>query len=302
MLHSRGRLLARRRQVDGDSDMNVIEELDRGLTYDITTLLTRRKALRLIAGAGLATIVGCTPAAVSNSTAGTSATGSTGTTAAGGTTAGTGSGEECAVIAERTAGPFPGNGSNGPNVLTESGVVRQDIRSSFGSATGVAGGIPLVIKLAIQDQASGCAAMAGAAVYLWHCDRGGLYSIYSDGVTDENYLRGVQEADAGGVVTFTSIFPGCYQGRWPHIHFEVYSSLEAAADEQNKIATSQVAFPQDICDQVYATEGYEDSVGALAQLSLETDNVFGEDGGAHQLGTMSGTIESGLTVELAVPV
>ena len=58
---------------------------------------------------------------------------------------------------------------------------------------------------------------------MWHCDRLGRYSLYGAGVTNQNYLRGTQEADASGNVTFTSIFPGCYSGRWPHIHFEVYS-------------------------------------------------------------------------------
>ena len=82
--------------------------------------------------------------------------------------------------------------------------------------------MPLTILLAIQDQAKGCTPIAGAAVYVWHCDQGGGYSMYSQGVQNENYLRGVQATDADGVATFTSIFPACYSGRWPHIHFEVY--------------------------------------------------------------------------------
>ena len=168
---------------------------------------------------------------------------------------------------EETAGPFPGDGSNGPNILAESGVVRSDIRSSFGSSTTVAEGVPLTIQLTVQD--AECAPLAGAAVYLWHCDRDGNYSMYSDAAADENYLRGVQEADDTGLVTFSSIFPACYQGRWPHIHFEVYPSLELATDEQNKIATSQIALPQDACETVYATAGYEQSVRTLGQVSLD---------------------------------
>jgi len=144
--------------------------------------------------------------------------------------------------------------------------------------------------------------MAGAAVYLWHCNRAGEYSMYSSAVTNENYLRGVQETDSNGVVTFTSVYPACYSGRWPHIHFEVYPSLAKATDPANKIATSQVALPKDTCDLVYATEGYGQSVSNLTQVSLASDNVFGNDGGAHQLGTISGSVSSGLTVELAVPV
>jgi protocatechuate 3,4-dioxygenase beta subunit len=137
-------------------------------------------------------------------------------------------------------------------------------------------------------------------VYLWHCDRDGQYSLYT--VTDQNYLRGVQEADADGIVTFASIFPGCYSGRWPHIHFEVFPSLDAATDAANTIATSQVALPEDACAAAYAMDGYGQSVANLEQVSLESDNVFGEDGGAQQLGTVTGSVEAGYVVELAVPV
>jgi protocatechuate 3,4-dioxygenase beta subunit len=72
-------------------------------------------------------------------------------------------------------------------------------------------------------------------------------------VKDQNYLRGVQAADASGVVRFTSIFPACYSGRWPHIHFEVYPDLSAATDDANVIVTSQVALPEATCAEVYAT-------------------------------------------------
>ena len=102
--------------------------------------------------------------------------------------------------------------------------------------------------------------------------------------------------------TFDSIFPAAYQGRWPHIHFEVYPSLETATDERNKIATSQIALPQDACDTVYATSGYEQSVRNMSSLSLATDNVFADDGGVHQLGTITGDVSSGYSVSLTVPV
>jgi protocatechuate 3,4-dioxygenase beta subunit len=126
--------------------------------------------------------------------------------------------------------------------------------------------------------------------------------MYSQGVEGENYLRGVQETDADGAATFTSIFPACYPGRWPHIHFEVYPSLDLATDAANKVATSQIALPEDSCNEVYATAGYEASVQTLAGVSLESDNVFGEDGGVQQLGTVSGSVTDGLAVTLVVPV
>jgi protocatechuate 3,4-dioxygenase beta subunit len=137
-------------------------------------------------------------------------------------------------------------------------------------------------------------------VYLWHCDRDGNYSLYT--VTDQNYLRGVQESGSDGAVTFRSIYPACYSGRWPHIHFEVYPSLSAATDVSHKIGTSQIALPRDACNTVYATAGYEQSVQNLGQVSLETDNVFGDDGGVHELGTVTGSVADGFAVELTVAV
>ena len=160
----------------------------------------------------------------------------------------------------------------------------------------------MTLELTILDIAGGGGAMKGAAVYAWHCDRAGQYSMYSSAITNENYLRGVQITDANGVVSFTSIFPGCYSGRWPHIHFEVYPDQASISDSTKAIATSQVALPKTTCDAVYATTGYEASVGNLAKLSLTSDNVFGNDGGVHQLGTATGDTGSGYAVRLTVPV
>ncbi|HEX6355203.1 intradiol ring-cleavage dioxygenase [Actinophytocola sp.] len=187
-------------------------------------------------------------------------------------------------------------------MLEQSGIVRSDITSSFGDAGGTAEGVPMTLELTIADLANGGSAFAGVAVYVWHCDREGRYSMYSDGITDQNYLRGVQVADSSGKVTFTSIFPACYSGRWPHIHFEVYPDQASITDVANVIATSQVALPQDVCATVYTESGYEDSVNNLSQVSLSNDNVFGDDGGASQLGTVTGDVSSGYKVTLNVGV
>jgi protocatechuate 3,4-dioxygenase beta subunit len=271
-------------------EQHELEEHDRGLVYDLDTL-DRRRVLKLLGfgglSAGLFTLIGCGPSgATGSASAAAAATDATGAS--------------CALVPEETAGPFPGDGSNGPNILAESGVVRSDIRSSFGSSTTVAEGVPLAIQLTVQD--AECAPLAGAAVYLWHCDRNGNYSMYSDAAAGENYLRGVQEADDTGLVTFSSIFPACYQGRWPHIHFEVYPSLDLATEEQNKIATSQIALPKDACETVYATAGYEQSVRTLGEVSLAGDMVFGDDGGVRQLGTVTGNDADGYTVALTIAV
>ena len=157
----------------------------------------------------------------------------------------------------------------------------------------------MTIALAIEDASSGDP-VAKAAVYVWHCDRDGQYSLYT--VADQNYLRGVQQANGDGVVTFTSVFPACYSGRWPHIHFEVYPDLSVATSGSGRLATSQIALPQDTCDEVYATDGYGQSVTNLQQVSLATDMVFGNDEGVHQLGTITGSASNGLKVALSVPV
>jgi protocatechuate 3,4-dioxygenase beta subunit len=280
------------------------EIYNRGLQFDLSTLLQRRRVLGLFAGVGAATLVGCstdTPAATSTTSTATSPSAAASASASAAATGTEVTGNTTQEVAEETAGPYPGDGSNGPNILTQSGIVRSDIRSSIGSASGVAEGVPLTINLTVLDLADGSKPLAGGAVYIWHCDREGRYSMYSSGVTNQNYLRGVQQIDANGKVSFTSIFPACYSGRWPHIHFEVYRSLASATSAGNKIATSQIALPKDICDAVYATTGYAASIRNMSQVSLERDNVF-SDGWQTELGTMSGSVASGLTVQLNAPV
>jgi protocatechuate 3,4-dioxygenase beta subunit len=269
---------------------------DQGLAFDVQTLMDRRRVLKGIGLAGISLgIAACAPGAGSSPTTSASA-------ASGGSSSAAVATDCTTEIPEETAGPFPGDGSNGPDVLSQSGVVRKDITSSFGSSTTVATGVPLTIRFAVLDLANACEPYAGAAIYAWHCDQAGRYSMYTQGVENENYLRGVQEAGDDGIVEFTSVFPAAYSGRWPHVHFEVYPSLEAATSSGNTIATSQIALPRDTCDEVYATPGYEQSVSNMNGASLERDMVFADDGGVHQLGTMSGSVADGLVVELAVPV
>ena len=174
-------------------------------------------------------------------------------------------------------GPYPGDGSNGPNVLIESGVVRSDITTSFGAYSGVADGVPATLTINLQDLAADGAPGTGMALYIWHCDREGRYSLYSDGVTEQNYLRGVQIADDAGTITFRTIFPATYPGRWPHIHFEVFDSLETAVAGSEARLTSQIALAQEVSSAVYAfDDGYAASIPNLADLTLESDMVFGD--------------------------
>lgn len=296
-----------------------IEDHDRGLSHDLPTLLSRRRMLGIFGGGLAAVVAGCSSTnptrGATTSASNTSATTATATATrdaagdAAGDAAETVSGPDVRTgsegeIPEETGGPFPADGSNGQNVLTESGVVRRDIRSSFGASTTTATGVPLTFSLTVVDVSGVSDAgslVTGAAVYAWHADSQGRYSMYSDGVTEENYLRGVQVTDASGTVTFTSIFPSCYDGRWPHIHFEIYPTVADATKASNPLRTSQLALPEDVCKAVYATSGYDGSASNLERVSLERDMVFA-DGYALQLATVTGSVSTGYTATLRVPV
>jgi len=275
------------------------EPHDLGLSHDLPTLLNRRHAIGLLTAGGLvAALAACSPTTGASDSSSTGApTGGPGGGAPDDTVE-AGAGE----IPEETNGPYPADGTNGPNILTTTGVVRSDITTSFGDSSGTAEGIPLTFSLTVVDvsgEGDAGTPVAGAAVYAWHCDREGRYSMYD--ITDQNYLRGVQEADADGTVTFTSIFPACYPGRWPHIHFEVYPSLEDATSATNRMRTSQLALPQAVSEAVYATAGYEQSVANLQGVTLDSDMVF-SDGYALQMAKTSGSVDQGYTATLRVPV
>lgn len=162
----------------------------------------------------------------------------------------------------------------------------------------MAAGIPLRIDLAVVDAASG-APVPNAAVYLWHCTADGRYSIYE--IAGENYLRGVQVTDAAGKLSYETVFPGCYQGRWPHAHFEVFGSLVDAADGAAPIKTSQLALPEAECSLVFEDARYGASAANLSRLSLETDGVF-RDGWTDQLAVVTGSNEAGYIASLLVRV
>lgn len=310
--------------------LHAVHEHHNQFRHDLPRLLDsmrpgRRQAMRWLSAGALGVAVpsllsACGSGGDSFEQAATDGTGNAGTGTGGTATGSSASGSSattdttsstassCSTIPEETAGPYPGDGTNTMqgsvvNVLTLAGVVRQDIRASFGSASGRADGVALTVRLRLVNTNLSCANLAGYAVYLWHCDRDGNYSLYSNGVTQENYLRGVQVADAHGEVSFTTIFPGCYAGRWPHIHFEVFPSLELATSGAYDVKTSQLALPEDICRTVYAADsGYSASTRNLSRITLATDNVFRDDGAARQMATVSGSVTEGYVATLQVGV
>lgn len=291
--------------------------LARDLDTWVQNFSNRRQALRWLGlgavaplaltacGGGDATTTGTS--ASSSATTATTTTSSTTAVATSTSTSATSSGT-CSAIPSETNGPYPGDGSNSnangiANALLLSGIVRRDIRSSIVTSTTTAPGIPLTLTLTLVNSKSSCASLAGYAIYLWHCDRSGQYSMYSAGVTNENYLRGVQVTDGNGQVTFTTIFPACYMGRMPHIHFEVYPSLAAATTTpvSDQVRTSQIALPTAVCNAVYATSGYSASIANFAATSFANDMVF-SDGYSTQLATVTGDTSAGYVATLQVGI
>ncbi len=209
----------------------------------------------------------------------------------------------CAVIPSETGGPFPGDGTNGANALTQSGIVRSDMRSNFGVyGAAIATGINLTVKLQLVNVDNNCALLPGYGLYLWHCDATGNYSLYGT-AANNNFLRGVQAAAASGNVTFTTTFPGAYSGRWPHMHFEIFRSLSAASTGQNAIKTSQLALPDATCREVYTanTAIYPSSLSNLNATPLTRDNVF-SNGTTLQTATITGSAAQGYVATLTIGI
>lgn len=201
-------------------------------------------------------------------------------------------GAVCVALPPETAGPFPADGTNVRegqlvNILTEQGVIREDLRRSIGGLTPIAEGVVLALEITLVDVRKACAPLAGHAVYLWQCDAEGVYSIY--GAADRNYLRGVGISDAQGRVRFTTVFPGCYPGRWPHLHFEVFASAEAAVSGKKALLTSQFALPEPACARVYAADArYAASRAPLQGVDLASDGIFRNGSAAEQAAQLLG--------------
>jgi protocatechuate 3,4-dioxygenase beta subunit len=264
---------------DDHHDLGLQADLDQWTRDPID----RRRALQLgLVGLG-AVLIGCNPA-----------------TGTGNTSGGVDANGCVSKIPTETAGPFPGDGSNGANALTRSGIVRSDIRSTLSSGK-IADGVPMTFELTLVNSSASCAPLIGYAIYLWHCDRDGNYSMYGS-IPQEDYLRGVQATDSSGKALFKSIFPACYSGRWPHVHFEIYPSLEKAMNVGNKILVSQLALPEAVCSSVYASaSGYSQSTRNLSQTSLARDNVF-SDGSSLQLANVTGDELNGYSAKLTIGI
>lgn len=258
---------------------------DRGLRFDLRTLQTRRGALLALGLVGAGGYLALRGIGGEANATGIAADGSV-----------------CVADPAETAGPFPGDGTNSKdgatvNALQQSGVVRQDLRPSFNGMTPVAEGVQLDLVITLVNVNAACAPLSGHAVYLWHCDAEGVYSMY--GATDRNYCRGVGITDAKGQVSFITVFPGCYDGRWPHIHFEVFADEASASTGANSLLISQFALPGDVASAVYAAVPlYAASVANLGDISLASDMVFLDNTAeqvAAQTMVLTGDVGAGFT-------
>jgi len=301
---------------DPDPALHEAAPHDHGLAHDLAAMdrlrVGRRRALLLLGGAGgAALLTGCgggdgdgsdtvtVPTATPTPTPSPTATPTPTPT----------SSATCTVPATETNGPYPADGTNQSsgltsNALTSSGIIRSDIRSSFlGSSTTQAEGVQVDLTITLVDANNSCTALSGYAVYIWQCDASGDYSLYN--LPNESYLRGVQISDANGQVTFTTIFPGCYSGRYPHIHFEVFSSAANATSGRYAVLISQFALPAEQCSAVYATSAYAASVTNYSRISLATDTIF-NDNSAAELAVMtlqmSGDVTAGYSATTTIGI
>ena len=219
---------------------------------------SRRQALGLLGVASAALSSACSGDTPTSPTTTTSA--STATTSAGTTTTPVASTGACVVSPSETIGPYP----------SLSNFIRSDIRENKL-------GLPLTLTISVVNTNSSCAAVAGALVDIWQCDADGNYSQYGSERT-LTYLRGLQTTDAGGKVTFVTIYPGWYQGRATHIHVEVTINGRA-------VKVTQIAFPEDVTASVYRTGVYASS--GQNPTTNSRDGVF-SDGVADELITLTG--------------
>ena len=196
----------------------------------------------------------------------------------------------CTLTATETDGPYPLYA-----ILSNSILARSDITEGKT-------GVPLTLTLTLLDLGNGCTPISGAGIYIWHCDKDGVYSGYATstnaGSTSTTFLRGVQVTDSNGQITFTTIYPGWYAGRITHIHAQVY--LNDSLVEGSAVATTQLAFPIDITTAVYDSSLYTKGQNTSV-TSFSADNVF-SDGTSTEMLSLSGDTTSGYTATMTISI
>jgi protocatechuate 3,4-dioxygenase beta subunit len=142
----------------------------------------------------------------------------------------------------------------------------------------VINGQPLALALTVFKLiGTDYAPLKNAHVDVWHCDASGAYSDESSRMnrqdtSKQTWLRGYQVTDANGQVNFTTIVPGWYNGRTPHIHFKVRNF--SPAGKSTAEFTSQLFFHDEDTDRIYAKAPYNDH-GKRGQRNKD-DGIFSE--------------------------
>ena len=217
----------------------------------IGMVLSRREVLALIGATGLvacapAALSGASPTAAALSAAATAPSTAAGTAGAVATTGAAVAVPSCIVRPASTEGPY----------FVDEKLNRSDVRSEPSTGT-VKPGAVLALAFSVARVASGsCVSLANAQVDIWHCDALGVYSDASDAgfnTRGQKFLRGYQLTDANGRATFTTIYPGWYQGRAVHIHFKIRTT---AANGSVADFTSQLFFDDALNAQVFAAAPY----------------------------------------------
>ena len=132
---------------------------------------------------------------------------------------------------------------------------RSDIRADSSGTYGSAAGLPLRLTVGVSKLAGGKATpVSGAWVDLWHCDAYGQYSDEAAGMGNantkgKNYLRGYQVTSGHGLVNFTTVYPGWYTSRTPHIHARV---RQFSGTTTTTNFTTQFFFTESVTNYVYA--------------------------------------------------
>jgi protocatechuate 3,4-dioxygenase beta subunit len=164
-------------------------------------------------------------------------------------------------------------------------------------------GVPLTLKLRVVD-VKRCAPIHGAAVDVWHCDAGGLYSDESsNGTAGQTYLRGVQLTNRKGHATLRTIYPGHYTGRATHIHVKVHIGGRARGGilrGGHVSHTGQLFFSESANSSVYALAPYSSDT---AQRTLNaSDSIYSQAGGTSAEVNLKGGASSGFVGTIALGV
>jgi len=144
----------------------------------------------------------------------------------------------CVVTPTETEGPY----------FVDERLNRSDI--TFDPTDGSARpGVPLTLAFTVSRVGSGsCIALNGAQIDVWHCDAAGVYSdVAANNSAGKRFLRGYQVTNSNGIATFTTIYPGWYQGRAVHVHFKVRTFAGGAKTFE---FTSQLFFDDTVTDAI----------------------------------------------------